>query len=204
MELFDASSQNLLETAKYSREYCSTAFQKFAFGEYRNRIEPDTRRESDVFKILYAFVENNVGQERLSNALELIQGCKQYYQEFQPDVRVAWRNTAIAWKHCPPIEDFVPATDFFAAPYLYKPKGLIQSFTTDENFAAQQGAIITLECRVDDDFIMSAEFMNQISSDAVAEDESEIIRLSNQPIQTRMLLNRRQYDAYNSWLESKR
>lgn len=201
--------QDLFES-KYTKEYCSLIFQQYAFGEYRHK-EDDTKTESEAFRLLFQFVKDNRKDGGLLGALEIIKGCRPHYPEFQPKAKIAYRTTFVPLDNLPPIGDFVKLKGFqtrsgrpdvtrFAVPYRYQPKGPLQSFTVNRESAFYGNKSsdwrVTLECAVDDDFIMSADFMNLISSEAIGKEEFEIIRLSTKPIDTRMILSERMFTSY--------
>lgn len=173
-----------------SKENCKKKFEKILFGTFFKNKETDTKTEEQFFEELRTFLESNRISTKLKTAFDGLMDCKEYYKRIlKPDDKIVYRGTVISniqnkkikWK-----TQRLFDTDLSGA-MIYYPHRKIQSWTNDFEGALEfaigsemdgLGTVAVLEAKVDEDFIFNAAFLNKLTSF----DESEIIRVSKEPI----------------------
>ena len=84
---------------------------------------------------------------------------------------------------------------FYEKPFVYKPRSIVQSWTTDfftaSLFAGNQGLTnkLVIMTKIDDSFIMNPMFMNVLSREVGEAHEYETIRISDQSIKAKLIID---------------
>ena len=194
-------------------EFTTDDFEKVFFGNLKRNPEKDTKVEKNVYQIIRTFIKSSepLVKDRAYKMLKNLSTLKNAYpDDLIPKAKYVYRGTRskndriIKIIHQPNLmEKIVKIEDHPSEGYhsffikfndIYTPKSPIQSWTTDINvglkFMRYKLEGILLKAKVDDDFILTAEITNLITSDITEKDispESEIIRISQKPIEVEIL-----------------
>ena len=185
---------------KETKASCKEKFEKWIFGEFRGK-EDDTPKEDYMWERLMTFISYNSHSSKLKKDFEILQDCMPYYKEaLKPNAKIVYRGTSMTANKIKSIKWTGEWKNFWVGDYVYKPHGIVQSWSTEWKIAegwndfSNHNYLVTLEAKVDDSFIFNADFLNKIDKATGISPESEIVRVGKQPIKTRIYISKRQYD----------
>lgn len=210
-----------------SRPITTDDIEKVFFGDLKNAGEKDTEVENEIYAALDEFIDGLEMTEAKPKLLKILKNLHRlkpkYPDDLIPKAKVVYRGTSASeqiYKSLILAKDDIRADGEYNYSFMYHPRSEIQSWSTSKRVAkifaelnafgvTETPAIMTTA--VDDHFILTAALTNMIRRKSlghvVSGDEHEIIRISKEPMKTKLTVSgkwlRRWWGWYNSLHDEK-
>lgn len=176
----------------------SRPFGNELFGDFRNKKEPDTEEEKEIFNMLKNFIKNNEITDEFVDGLEKLKKFRDKYEGVvTPESTNLFRGMNLKnnidfgyFTQISPIMDDYEVkfgknkTKFYRVMVNYMPQKLVESWTAEygiaENHANNDNGIILDASFSVDELLFNVDFMNRLSTSILTKQfkEYEILRVS--------------------------
>lgn len=179
---------------KSNKELCFKWFEKFLFGEEFKEPEYNTSVEDNLWEILVRFKRGEWMESKkpkqVKLAFEKLKSCKPYFKSLlTPKGKVMYRGSVISYNSYKKLTKGKTSTidrelgEIYIVDYVYKPKSVIQSWTTSKSIAnrfgdADHGYVSAImQAKTDDSFFGNPKLLDRLDKDAAQVSEKEVFRL---------------------------
>ena len=123
------------EVVTKNSEGCVAKFGRELFADQLGGDEPNTKIENEFAKMIHKFTETEYGEDvspKFIKAMKNLQTCMSAYPEIlHPSGQYVYRGTVIPFKYF--FSKYKTVTDQGDFNYIYKPRGIVQSWTEDRD-----------------------------------------------------------------------